>query len=101
MPHPRPAWRVEAPEGWVKKVERARGGKVWRGTAGEVDPLEHSVRGERQRPPVRRPERMDRTFGSWKGARRGGIERAHVNVADPIRVADDVGQGAAVGRDSR
>src|SRR5260370_2152724 len=43
--------RVEAPEGWVKKVERAREGKVWVGYfhVWEATPDGHSVRRKKEK----------------------------------------------------
>jgi hypothetical protein len=44
--------RVEAPEGWVKKIERAREGKVWVGyfNVWETTQDGHSVRRKKERP---------------------------------------------------
>ncbi len=43
--------RVEAPEGWVKKIERAREGKVWVGYfhVWETTPDGHSVRRKKEK----------------------------------------------------
>ena len=68
--------RVEAPEGWVKKVERAREGKVWVGYfhVWETTPDGHSVR-----------RKKEKTLGAASKPRHEAIQQLAECIADPPR----------------